>query len=105
MSFFSGIFSNELMVFAGNLVEKIAKQFPPVNEHMLSTKGGKRRLESILEHVFSDIDEFQKKNQLGVFGKARLGNKFRWGLVEKGYSTQFAEALTEGVIKRLAATK
>ena len=105
MSFFSGIISATPVNFAESLVDKIAKQFPPASEHMLSTKGGKRRLENILEHVMIDIDGFQEKKSLGIFGKARLGNRFRWGLIDKGYSVQFAEALTEGVIQRLTAQK
>ncbi|MBK7004008.1 MAG: hypothetical protein IPH37_01840 [Burkholderiales bacterium] len=50
-----------------------------------------------------DLIKFQKEQKLGWIGKARLGNAFRWALTEKGYSEQFVEALTEGVIRTIAA--
>jgi hypothetical protein len=51
----------------------------------------------------NDLDAFQKEERLGWIGKARLGNSFRWKLVDLGYSKQFAEALTEAVIRHVAA--
>jgi hypothetical protein len=84
------------------MVEKIARQFPPTSEAQLAKKGAQRRLEVVLEHIMNDLETFQKTTQLGWIGKARLGNAFRWGLTDRGYSKQFVEALTEGFIKHIA---
>jgi hypothetical protein len=102
MSFISDIGSNRPIVFADAMVEKIARQFPPTSEPQLVKKGARRRLEAILEHIMKDLDDFQQQAQLGWIGKARLGNAFRWKLTDRGFSKQFAEALTEGIIKRIA---
>ena len=102
MSFMSGLFSAVPVEFASAMVDKIARQFPPSSEPMLIKKGAQRRLEGVLEHIAGDLDRFQQEHRLGWLGKARLGNAFRWKLVERGYSIQFVEALTEGIIKHIA---
>jgi hypothetical protein len=52
----------------------------------------------------NDLVSFQKEHQLGWIGKARLGNAFRWALTEKGYSKEFVEALTDGVVRNIATS-
>lgn len=103
MSLISDCFSSLPIKFAGDVVEKIAKQFPPLNESKLDKKGAQRRLEGIVESVMRDVDVFQDKNRLGWIGKARFGNSVRWRLIEKGYSKVFAEAITEGVVRQISA--
>jgi hypothetical protein len=102
MGLFAGTFSKRPGEFAQTMVDKIARQFPPTSEPQLVKKGAQRRLESVLEHIMDDVEAFQKEVQLGWIGKARLGNAFRWKLAERGYSKQFVEALTAGVIKHVA---
>ena len=103
MVFFAGTFSRRPVEFAQAMVDKIARQFPPTSEPQLAKKGAQRRLESIVEHIMIDLDGFQKEMPLGWIGKARLGNAFRWQLTDRGYSKQFVEALTEGIVKHIAA--
>lgn len=103
MGFLSGVFSNRPVEFAEMIAEKVIRQFPPTSEPQLVKKGAKRRLEGVLEHVIDDLDAFHKEMQLGWIGKARLGNAFRWKLADRGYSKQFVEALTEGIIKHIAS--
>lgn len=105
MSLMSGILSRRPVEFADAMVEKIARQFPPTSEPQLAKKGAQRRLEGVLEHIMADIEAFQKDARLGLVGKARLGNAFRWKLTDRGYSKQFVEALTEGIIKHVATIK
>lgn len=105
MKLFSGIFSKRPTEFAEAMVEKIARQFPPSSEPQLAKKGAQRRLEGVIEHIMNDLDTFQQEMQLGLIGKARLGNAFRWKLTDRGYSRQFVEALTEGIIKYIAVKK
>lgn len=103
MGLFSGAVSKRPVEFAEAMVDKIIRQFPPASEPQLAKKGAQRRLEGVVEHIMNDLEAFQKEARLGWIGKARLGNAFRWKLSERGYSKQFAEALTEGIIKHIAA--
>lgn len=102
MGFFTGTFSALPQTFALQLVEKIHRQFPPKSEPQLAKKGAQRRLEGVIQPIMNDLTAFQKEHRLGLIGKARLGNTFRWALIEKGYSQGFAEALTEGIIRTIS---
>lgn len=105
MGLFTGTFSKQPTAFAESIAEKIIRQFPPTSEPQLAKKGAQRRLEGVLSPIMDDLVAFQKETQLGWIGKARLGNTFRWKLTEKGYSKQFVEALTEGVIELITISK
>lgn len=88
--------------FALEIAGKIIRQFPPSSEPQLVKKGAQRRLEGVLSLVMKDLESFQAEHKLGWVGKARFGNSFRWALTEKGYSKEFVEALTEGVILNIS---
>jgi len=105
MGLFTGAFSNRPVEFAEAIAEKIIRQFPPTAEPQLAKKGAQRRLEGVLSPIMNDLESFQKEVKLGWIGKARLGNAFRWKLTERGYSKQFVEALTEGVIERVTTLR
>ena len=105
MGFFTGAFGHRPIGFAQTMCEKIARQFPPATEAQLAKKGVQRRLQGIIDHLVDDLDAFQKEMQLGWIGKARLGNALLWGLQDRGFSREFAEAVTEGIIKYLAAQR
>jgi hypothetical protein len=105
LALLDGLFSSKPVEFADRMVEKIERQFPPASEAQLVKKGAQRRLEGVLQHIMNDLDAFQKEAHLGWIAKARLGNAFRWKLTDRGYSKQFAEGLTEGIIKRIATAK
>lgn len=105
MSFFDRFFPRADVNFAAELADKIAKHFPPSGETKLAKQGGQRRLGSVVETVLADLEEWQRSDRLGWLRKARFGNAFRWRLVELGYSKEFVEALTEGVVTHLSIRK
>lgn len=105
MGWLSGISSKRSAEFARTLVDKIYRQFPPASEPQLAKKGARRRLEGVIEHIMSDVEQFNKEIRPGWIGKARLGNALLWGLRERGYSKEFAEAITTGIVKLLASSK
>jgi hypothetical protein len=99
MALFGSVSSKEVDQFAKSLAQEIAKRYPP----SIDTGGGERklsqkRLTSILEDTYQKAIEFKAQHRLGVYKKARLGNTFRWELEELGYSKQFIETATEGLV-------
>lgn len=105
MSFFTGAMSPLPLTFATQIAAKVERQFPPKSEPQLAKKGAQRRLEGVLQPIMNDLVGFQREHQLGWIGKARLGNAFKWALTEKGYSKEFVDALTEGVVRTIATTR
>ena len=89
------LFSNkELDEFAKGLAQDIAKRYPPALDQESEKKISQKRLTTILEDAYGKAIEYKKNHKLGVYKKARLGNAFRWELVEMGYSKAFVFQVT-----------
>ena len=52
----------------------------------------------MLEDAVGKAVKFNQEQKLGLVGKAKLGNTFRWELKELGYSERFVEVATEALI-------
>jgi len=96
--------NKEVDVFARTLAQDIAKRYPPVMDTATEKKISVNRLSRILEDSYRKAQTFRDANQLGVYKKARLGNAFRWELKELGYTREFIETATEGLIVYLSRT-
>ena len=90
--------SKEIDEFAKSLAESVAKRYPPALETAQEKKISVNRVTKILEDTFQKAAEFNSRQKLGVYKKARLGNTFRWELKERGYSESFIEMATEGLL-------
>ncbi len=101
--------SKEIDEFAKSLAESVSKRYPPALETAQEKKISVNRVTKILEDTFQKAVEFNARQKLGVYKKARLGNTFRWELKERGYSEKFVEMATEGLLvyvtRRPAAEK
>jgi hypothetical protein len=98
MALFGSISSKQVDAFAKSLAAEMAKRYPPSLDKDGGPKLSQKRLTTILEEVYHKAIAFQKEHKLGVYKKARLGNTFRWELEELGYSKQFIETATEGLV-------
>lgn len=45
--------------------------------------------------MFSQIQEFKMKHELNVYKKAKLGNAFKWKLLEADYDPVLVDELTK----------
>lgn len=90
--------SKDVDAFATGLAQDLAKRYPPALDTGSERKISQKRLTTILEDTFTRAIEFKRQHKLGVYKKARLGNTFRWELQEMGYTEQFIEVATEGLI-------
>jgi len=88
--------------FANELAQSLARRYPSAMEANRSRPVSEARLTKILEDVLGRAQAFQREHRLGLLGKAKLGNEFRWRLKELGYSEQFVEVATEGLMVYLA---
>jgi len=95
LSFFSNTEINE---FAKNLASGLAKRYPPALDVNPEKRVSENRLTKVVEDTLVQAVEFQQKHRLGMFGKAKLGNEFRWQLKEMGYTDKFIDVATEGLM-------
>jgi len=98
MKLFGTLFNKELDVFAKTLAQDLAKRFPPALESSPEKKISPNRITKVLEEAVGKAVQYNHDRKLGVFGKAKLGNSFRWELKELGYSDRFVELATEALI-------
>ena len=84
--------------FARELADTLVKRYPPSLDVNPERKISANRLTKVLEDSFARAVEFQREHKLGLFGKAKLGNEFKWQLKELGYTEKFIEVATEGLM-------
>jgi hypothetical protein len=84
--------------FAKELAEKLARRYPPELDQNPGRRPSVKRLTRIVEDTCNEAVEFRQQQRLGWLGKARLGNAFRWELVERGYSKEFVDFATEAIV-------
>jgi hypothetical protein len=96
---FKSLFSTrQINTFARELADTLAKRYPPALDVNPERKISANRLTKVLEDTFARAVEFQREHKLGLFGKAKLGNEFKWQLKELGYTENFIEVATEGLM-------
>jgi hypothetical protein len=100
-----GLFNTrELEEFAGSLANDLGRRFPPASEAR-TDPGAKHQIKVILEGLGARAVRYQSEHKLGIYGKAKLGNTFKWKLQELGYSPSFIEGATREIVTRLAVNK
>jgi hypothetical protein len=93
------IFGNrDVTEFAKTLAANLSKRYPPALDVNPEKRVSENRLTKVLEDTLQHAVEFQQKHKLGLFGKAKLGNEFRWELKEMGYTQKFIDVATEGLM-------
>ena len=93
------LFSNgKIASFAKELAEGLSKRYPPALDIGPEKRVSQARLTRVLEETLMKATEFQREHKLGTFGKAKLGNEFKWQLKELGYTERFIEIATEGLM-------
>ena len=98
LNFFS---NKEIDAFSRSLAQEVGTRFPVGMERKINDKKDrktKRNLARTLQSVYTKAHEFRQAQRLGVYGKARLGNTFKWELREMGYEPDFVEEATKGLI-------
>jgi len=92
---------NEIEAFAITLAQDLGRRFPPKSEER-TDKGARNQLASIADKLYAEAAVFGLQKKLGVYGKAKLGNAFRWQLRQLGYSEPFIDDVAHGLVVRVA---
>jgi hypothetical protein len=93
----------EEKTLATNLVEKLVKELPPRFLADGSDKLSVNKITRSLEKTYQDALGHQERgHRMGLVRRSVFANAFKWGLREKGYSTEFCDVATEGLLMELA---
>ncbi len=97
MRLFGFLQTKELEEFATGLANDLAR---PANESRTDA-AAKHQITVILEGLAARALRYHEQHKLGLYKKAKLGNVFKWKLIELGYNG-FAEGATRDIVTRLA---
>jgi hypothetical protein len=92
----------ELDSFIKSLTDDLIQRYPPELDNRANNFTSVNRLTRILEETCRKASEFQQSKKLGIYGKAKLGNEFKWILTEAGYRKAFVEMATEAIIVHIS---
>ncbi len=98
---FGKVNNEDLDKFSKSLARELARQFEAENDLEELNKKAKRKLGKALDKIYLKAIDFQLEHKLGVYGRARLGNTFKWELKELGYRKAFIDEATKGLILSL----
>ena len=99
---FGKLSNAEIDAFARELAGTILTRLPPGSEPPAGTgKRAQRELRRGLEQVLRSASGFQSEHKLGVYGKARVANTFKWELRDKGYDDDFVTEATKALVLAL----
>jgi len=81
-----------------DLARQFAKRLPK------ERVGDAKRVAIELEVLVGNALGYQRKADLGVFGKSHLVNSLQWALIEDGYPKEFSQDIGSQLARKLAAT-
>lgn len=91
--------------FASSLAEEFIANYPPPQERDSQDKKLEFKFNKLTQRLYKQAQDYNAKVNLGVYGKARLGNKFMWALKDKGYEEVLIEELTTNLLRSLETKK
>ena len=90
--------NREIDAFSRSLARELSQRYAVDDGEPASGRKTDRKLGKALYSVYSQARDFQRQHRLGVYGKARLANTFKWELKDMGYKDDFVEEATKGLV-------
>lgn len=98
---FGRVRNKEIDEFSRMLAREVAEQFQAGQKKSASKNKATRKFGSAMNRIYGKAFDFQQKHGLGIYGKARLGNTFKWELREMGYENELVDEVTKGLLLNL----
>jgi len=99
VGFLSDLFSRKAIAAQGtDLARQFAKRLPK------DKLGDEKRVSAEFDILLGNALGYQRKANLGFFGKSQLVNSLQWALVEAGFAEDFARGIGSELASRLAST-
>ena len=92
--------ASEAQEFGKTLAEMYAAKHSILDEKKEKASTLHKRAK-LLDKLTLDVRQFGEANRLNFYKKAKLGNAFKWTLLEKGYDSDFVDKLTKEVMMAL----
>ena len=83
--------------FARNLAKQFIELYPLALKDK-SIRKSDIKFKQAMNMLDKNAKDYRTKNRLGVYSKARIGNRFMWELREQGYDDAFSEDITNTLL-------
>ena len=98
------MFSTTAANESGQALAKIVVSFVPKVPDKTDITYNKK-LNSAMRKLKQQIDWLKVQHRFNVYQKAKLGNTFRWNLLDAGYEANYAKDLTQWVLVQFNSLK
>ena len=85
--------------FGTSLAEFFMERVPLDNTTRKKASFAKKQ--EALEKIFTKVILYKQQNKLNVYKKAKLGNGFKWKLLEANYDPEFVDELTRMLMLKI----
>ena len=90
--------NKEIDEFSKRLAKELADQFQVEKENSSNMKKSIKKRGATVNNIYNKAFDFKQQYRLGIYGKARLGNTFKWELRDMGYENDFIDEMTKGLL-------
>lgn len=97
---FSWFDASEAKKLGVALAHFYATQLPP-QAKALNDKKFAARTQTAMRQLTAKIVAFKTTQRLNVYTKAKVGNEFKWTLLDAGYDAVYVDHLTEWLVAQL----
>ncbi len=95
---FGRVGNKEIDEFSKLLAKELADQFQVEQKNSSDMKKAVKRRGATINKIYNKAFDFKQQYRLGIYGRARLGNTFKWELREMGYENDFIDEMTKGLL-------
>ncbi|MBC5763643.1 hypothetical protein [Ramlibacter albus] len=88
--------------FVAGLVTKLKASLPPDSVAGAGKGATVNRITRQLEKTYETASDYQAERRLGFFRRAAFANHFKWELRNAGYSDEFIDVATEGLVMEMS---
>jgi hypothetical protein len=92
--------ATEAQNFGASLAKRVISQFPADAPEAKGKKAAKKH-DALFQRLTLEVTQFKQSNKLNIYKKAKLGNVFKWTLVDAGYDADFVDQLTHWLMLQL----
>lgn len=97
---FGWLSSKEEVQFGEELAQFFIERIPPAHADGERGVSDKKRQE-VIPKMLAKVHAFKVDRTLNVYKKARLGNAFKWKLLDAGYDADWVNEMTKEVLVKL----
>lgn len=92
--------AKEATEFGAHLADFFIRRVPLVDsKNAQKTSMANKR--AVLNEMFRQIEKFKTEHAMNFYKKAKLGNAFKWALLDAGYDSEIVDDLTKEVLLQL----